>query len=420
MIFGSWVYNSEELTLDYFENMRSVDLNDYVPSGTWDLIDVPASIEYYNDTTTNKTKMHMVYKIKMRRKSLFYTVNVIIPTFLISFLSVCVFYLPTDDGEKITLSLSVLFSLVVFFLLIAKMIPPTSVVVPLISKYLLFTFIMNILSVLNTCFVIRLYYRNLKMEKIGPWANLIFFKIMPVLLFMKKKKIDLKKSKFIFGANLLPKSCMLSDIEKDGNLKNDTFMYYQKDRRYSPLVLTRKMKSYYSYNEFNKNFDDPKYHSFHDINDYNNHINNNNNNIKIDDFEKINYKKSSNLYNLNIFKNSPILKQRFLPKSGTSLGLDNQNDGLYNRFYIKKAGNNNKYNKNKESLSSNYKKYTWSPIKKSNLITFDTIDPTDKLKKACDSIGYISDMLREKAELEQVNFKSILLIFKIKLFNFYI
>lgn len=111
MIFGSWVYNSDELTLDYFENMRNVDLNDYVPSGTWGLIGVPASIEYFKDTNTNKTKAQMVYKIKMRRKSRFYIVNIIIPTFLLSFLSVCVFYLPTDDGEKITLSLSILFAL---------------------------------------------------------------------------------------------------------------------------------------------------------------------------------------------------------------------------------------------------------------------------------------------------------------------
>jgi nicotinic acetylcholine receptor len=111
MIFGSWVYNSDELTLDYFENMRNVDLNDYVPSGTWDIIDVPASIEYYNETRSNKTKVQMVYRIKMRRKSLFYVVNIIIPTALISFLSVCVFYLPTDNGEKITLSMSILFAL---------------------------------------------------------------------------------------------------------------------------------------------------------------------------------------------------------------------------------------------------------------------------------------------------------------------
>lgn len=111
MIFGSWVYDSDEFVFDFFENMHHADLNDYVPSGTWDLVEVPAFIEYYNHTTTKKTKTLMVYRIKMRRKSLFYTVNIIIPTFLISFLSVCVFYLPTDDGEKITLSLGMLFAL---------------------------------------------------------------------------------------------------------------------------------------------------------------------------------------------------------------------------------------------------------------------------------------------------------------------
>ncbi len=111
MIFGSWVYHSDELTLDYFENTRYVDLNDYIPSGTWDILDVPASIEYYNDAYTNKSKVHMVYNIKMQRKSLFYVVNLIIPTFLISFLTVCVFFLPSNDGEKITLSLGLLFAL---------------------------------------------------------------------------------------------------------------------------------------------------------------------------------------------------------------------------------------------------------------------------------------------------------------------
>ena len=59
MIFGSWVHNSDDLLLDYFQNMSYVVLNDYVPSGTWDLIDVPASLVHYNDTTSNKTKLQM-------------------------------------------------------------------------------------------------------------------------------------------------------------------------------------------------------------------------------------------------------------------------------------------------------------------------------------------------------------------------
>ena len=39
----------------------------------------------------------------LRRKTLFYTVNLIIPCVGISFLTVLVFYLPSDSGEKVRL-----------------------------------------------------------------------------------------------------------------------------------------------------------------------------------------------------------------------------------------------------------------------------------------------------------------------------
>lgn len=38
----------------------------------------------------------------MRRKTLFYTVNLIIPCVGITFLTVLVFYLPSDSGEKVS------------------------------------------------------------------------------------------------------------------------------------------------------------------------------------------------------------------------------------------------------------------------------------------------------------------------------
>ena len=40
----------------------------------------------------------------MRRKTLFYTVNLIIPCMGISFLTILVFYLPSDSGEKVKIS----------------------------------------------------------------------------------------------------------------------------------------------------------------------------------------------------------------------------------------------------------------------------------------------------------------------------
>lgn len=60
-------------------------------SGTWDIIEVPAVLNVYPG---NQTETDITFYITIRRKTLFYTVNLILPTVLISFLCVLVFYLP--------------------------------------------------------------------------------------------------------------------------------------------------------------------------------------------------------------------------------------------------------------------------------------------------------------------------------------
>lgn len=45
--------------------------------------------------------LDITFKLTMRRKTLFYTVNLIIPCVGITFLTVLVFYLPSDSGEKV-------------------------------------------------------------------------------------------------------------------------------------------------------------------------------------------------------------------------------------------------------------------------------------------------------------------------------
>ncbi|CAG0882854.1 unnamed protein product [Cyprideis torosa] len=144
MKFGSWTFNGDQVSLELYNNKEFVDLSDYWKSGTWDIIEVPATL--HRETEKERTETYITFYITIRRKTLFYTVNLILPTVLISFLCVLVFYLPAEAGEKVTLGISILLSLVVFLLLVSKILPPTSLVLPLIAKYLLFTFIMNTAS----------------------------------------------------------------------------------------------------------------------------------------------------------------------------------------------------------------------------------------------------------------------------------
>lgn len=123
---------------------------------------------------------------QIRRKTLFYTVNLIIPCVLISFLSVSVFYLPADAGEKMTMCISILLALVVFLLLVSKILPPTSISIPLIAKYLLFTFIMNIFTIFITVIIINWNFRTPRTHRMSRWVRLIFLNYLPRVLFMKR------------------------------------------------------------------------------------------------------------------------------------------------------------------------------------------------------------------------------------------
>lgn len=186
MKFGSWTFNGDQVSLALYNDKSFVDLSDYWKSGTWDIISVPAYLNTYQGELPTETDI--TFYIIIRRKTLFYTVNLILPTVLISFLCVLVFYLPAEAGEKVTLGISILLSLVVFLLLVSKILPPTSLVLPLIAKYLLFTFIMNTVSILVTVIIINWNFRGPRTHRMPQMIRKVFLKYLPKFLLMRRPK----------------------------------------------------------------------------------------------------------------------------------------------------------------------------------------------------------------------------------------
>uniref|UniRef100_A0AC34QQC7 Nicotinic acetylcholine receptor beta 1 subunit n=1 Tax=Panagrolaimus sp. JU765 TaxID=591449 RepID=A0AC34QQC7_9BILA len=184
LVFGSWTYNENEITLE-FEQAEWIDLSEYSPSSIWDVIDAPAAL-------VNK-RSRIEFQLRIRRKTLFYTVVLIIPTVLMAFLSMAVFFLPTDSGEKMTLTISVLLSIVVFLLLVSKILPPTSSTIPLMAKYLLLTFVLNVITILVTVIIINIYFRGPTTHRMPKWVQTTFLTIMPRLLCMKRPKPVMRK-----------------------------------------------------------------------------------------------------------------------------------------------------------------------------------------------------------------------------------
>uniref|UniRef100_A0A665T0V2 Cholinergic receptor nicotinic alpha 2 subunit n=1 Tax=Echeneis naucrates TaxID=173247 RepID=A0A665T0V2_ECHNA len=184
MKFGSWTYDRAKIDLEPFED--TVDLKDYWESGEWAIVNAVGTYNTKKYDCCREIYPDITYYFVIRRLPLFYTVNLIIPCLLISCLTVLVFYLPSGCGEKITLCISVLLSLTVFLLLITEIIPSTSLVIPLIGEYLLFTMIFVTLSIAVTVFVLNVHHRSSATHAMPRWVRRLFLSAVPRWLCMRR------------------------------------------------------------------------------------------------------------------------------------------------------------------------------------------------------------------------------------------
>lgn len=109
----------------------------YVPSTstcTRPFAEVPAVRNEKQYACCAEPYVDITYTIHIRRKTLYYAFNLIIPCCIISSMTLLGFTLPPDSGEKLTLGVTILLSLTVFMLQLTEALPPTSDAVSIIGN----------------------------------------------------------------------------------------------------------------------------------------------------------------------------------------------------------------------------------------------------------------------------------------------
>lgn len=183
--FGSWTYNGD--ILNFMNHRNSADLSQYIPSGEWNLLEAPAKRNVVPYSCCPSPFIDVTFTICVQRRVIFYVVNLIAPCIVLSALIIFSFQLPPESGERMGVVITILLGLTVFMLLLTDNVPRTSEVIPLIAKYSFVVMVEIAVSLVCTCFVLRVFHRH-PTRKIPLWLHHVVFKILaPVFLMVPPK-----------------------------------------------------------------------------------------------------------------------------------------------------------------------------------------------------------------------------------------
>ncbi|KAK5975701.1 Nicotinic acetylcholine receptor subunit type D [Trichostrongylus colubriformis] len=181
--FGSWTYHGFQV--DITNRSSNIDLTNYVPSGEFDLVKVYQKRRVVKYTCCPEPYPDITFFIHIRRKTLYYLYNIVFPCLMMSVLTLLVFILPPDSGEKIALGITVLLAFSVFVLAIAEKMPETSDSMPLIGIYLTVVMGMTSVSVVMTVLVLNCHHRGPFNEPVPNWARVLVLDRLRRFLRMK-------------------------------------------------------------------------------------------------------------------------------------------------------------------------------------------------------------------------------------------
>lgn len=109
--------------LDLLLTNKTGDLSSYIPNGEWVLLDLPGTRHEEAYECCPSKYIDITYRVSLRRRTLYYGFNLIVPSMIISSMTLLSFTLPPDSGEKLTLGVTILLSMIVFLMQLAEIMP---------------------------------------------------------------------------------------------------------------------------------------------------------------------------------------------------------------------------------------------------------------------------------------------------------
>ncbi|XP_071791672.1 neuronal acetylcholine receptor subunit alpha-6-like [Asterias amurensis] len=128
----------------------------------WEPLGVEGRKEIHtiNDSVARhvKTYSRLVFTLKIKRIPTFYIYNIALPSCILTVITLFVFWLSPESGEKISLSISLMLGQAVFWLVVADALPPTGTS-PLLSDSIRVNFIVGSLGIMLSVITVTIHHQ---------------------------------------------------------------------------------------------------------------------------------------------------------------------------------------------------------------------------------------------------------------------
>ncbi|CAD6190041.1 unnamed protein product [Caenorhabditis auriculariae] len=183
--FGSWSFSRDKIELQ----VGDFDFSEFIPNGEWIILGHKANITVKQYECCPEKYEDVTFTLHLRRRTLYYAFNLIMPVMLTMVLVVLGFTVSPETCEKIGLQISVSLAIMIFLTMMHAQTPQTSEAVPLLG---VFFHICNAISVLATSFTVYVqsyHFRNHQVQhRMGFWMRYTLLEWAPWFLRMKMPK----------------------------------------------------------------------------------------------------------------------------------------------------------------------------------------------------------------------------------------
>ncbi|GMT22765.1 hypothetical protein PFISCL1PPCAC_14062, partial [Pristionchus fissidentatus] len=163
---------------------HNIDLSYFIKNGEWELLSTPA-VRVASEFDGLKY-VEVYYKLHMKRRTLYYGLNWLVPSFLITLTGLLGFTLSPECGEKITLQITNLLSVTVFLGMVSAITPPTSESIPVIAIFFSISMVLLGASIVVTIWIVNIFYRSRATHEMSDRQRFIFLEWLPWFLMMSR------------------------------------------------------------------------------------------------------------------------------------------------------------------------------------------------------------------------------------------